>query len=341
MPVTVFTAVQQDVPVTVQVNGNVVSLNSVDLRPQVANLIQKVHVKEGQFVRAGELLFTLDDRADRANLEKARAQQQKDQATLADQERQYQRSLDLVAQSFIAQSAADTSLSQVQAQRAAVAADAAAVQASQVALSYDTLRAPIAGRIGAINVYPGSLAQTGTPLVTVTQLDPISVSFPVPEGSLQDLLQAARVHGAVIARVPGAAAPLQGTLSFVDNTVDPTIGTVRAKAVFDNAGQQLWPGQYVAVDATVRTLAKATVLPLAAVVTNSSGKLVYVVADDQSVHARPITLDYSFGDNGAVHGVQPGERVVVDGKQNLRPGSKVRIESRASAGQRTSEAPQP
>lgn len=155
--VTLATAQKQDVPVTVQVNGSVVSLNSVDLRPQVTNTVSAVHVKEGQFVKAGQLLFTLDDRNDQANLARAKAQQQKDEATLADLERQYKRSQDLVAQNFIAKSAADATLSQLEAQRAAVAADRAAVQSAQVALGYATLRAPIAGRIGAVNIYPGTL----------------------------------------------------------------------------------------------------------------------------------------------------------------------------------------
>src|SRR5688572_7453326 len=125
--VTLAQARKQDVPVTVQVNGSVVSLNSVDLRPQITNTVREVHVKEGQFVKAGQLLFSLDERADQANLAKARAQQQKDEATLADLERQYKRSQELVAQNFISRSAADATLSQVQAQRAAVAADRAAV----------------------------------------------------------------------------------------------------------------------------------------------------------------------------------------------------------------------
>jgi RND family efflux transporter MFP subunit len=137
--VTIATAMRQDVPVTVEVNGTVVSLNSVDVRSQVSNIVKKVHVKEGQFVKAGETLFSLDDRADRANLEKARAQRQRDLATLADLERQYRRSQELLAQNFISKSAADNTLSQVDAQRAAVASDEAAIQAAQVALSYDTI----------------------------------------------------------------------------------------------------------------------------------------------------------------------------------------------------------
>lgn len=325
--VTLAAAQRQNVPVTVQVNGSVVSLNSVDLRPQVTNTVREVHVKEGQFVKAGQLLFTLDDRPDQANLGKARAQQQRDEAMLADLERQYKRSQELVAQNFIAKSAADATLSQLEAQRAAVAADRAAVQSAQVALGYATLRAPIAGRIGAVNIYPGTLVQPSLSLVTITQLDPIAVSFPVPEGKLQDLLQAAREHTPVEALAAGRKAPLQGTLSFVDNTVDPLIGTVRAKAVFDNADQALWPGQFVETRVTVRTIDNATVLPASALMMLADGTSVYVVDAERKATRRQVQTVYNFGTQVVVKGVEPGEQVVIEGKQNVRSGGKVRIDA--------------
>jgi multidrug efflux system membrane fusion protein len=328
--VTLATAEKQDVPVTVQVNGSVVSLNSIDLRPQVTNTVSAVHVKEGQFVKAGQLLFTLDDRNDQANLARARAQQQKDEATMADLERQYKRSQDLVAQNFIAKSAADATLSQLEAQRAAVAADRAAVQSAQVALGYATLRAPIAGRIGAVNIYPGTLVQPTLSLVTVTQLDPIAVSFPVPEGNLQDLLEAARSQAKVEALVTGRKEPLVGSLNFVDNTVDPQIGTVRAKAVFANADQGLWPGQFVATRITVRMLNGATVVPAAALMMLSDGTSLYVVdAAAKTATRRKVKTLHTFGTKVAVSGVEPGEQVVIEGSQNVRPGGKVRVDAKS------------
>jgi membrane fusion protein, multidrug efflux system len=330
--VTTATAMRQDVPVTVEVNGTVVSLNSVDVRAQVSNIVTKVHVAEGQFVRAGEPLFSLDDRADRANLEKAKAQKQRDEATLADLERQYRRSQELLAQNFISKSAMDNTLSQVDAQRAAVASDQAAIQASQVALSYDTIASPISGRIGAIPMFAGSLAQPSAIMVTITQLDPIAVSFPVPEGSLQDLLAAAKTRAPVTAVLANAKEPLRGVLSFVDNTVDPQVGTVKAKAQFANAAQQLWPGQYVTTRISVRTLKDATVIPAAAVITAPNGNIVYVVGKDNAVQPRKIDSEYSFRDLVVVHGIEPGERVVVEGKQNLRAGSRVRVEQAADKG---------
>lgn len=326
--VTLATAERQDVPVTVQVNGSVVSLNSVDLRPQVTNTVRAVHVKEGQFVKAGQLLFTLDDRADQANLARASAQQKRDEATLADLERQYKRSQELVSQNFIAKSAMDATLAQLEAQRAAVAADRAAVQSAQVALGYATLRAPIAGRIGAVNIYPGTLVQPTLSLVTITQLDPIAVSFPVPEANLQDLLAAARGGARIEALVPGRKEPLTGVLNFVDNTVDPQIGTVRAKAVFDNADQALWPGQFVATRVTVRTLAGATVVPAAALMMLPEGATLYVVDQAGTATRRKVQVLHTFGTKVAVGGLEPGERVVIEGSQNVRPGGKVRVDAK-------------
>ena len=337
--VTLATAERQDVPVTVQVNGSVVSLNSVDLRPQVTNTVAAVHVKEGQFVKEGQLLFTLDDRNDQANLARARAQQKRDEATLADLERQYKRSQELLAQNFISKSATDATLSQLEAQRAAVAADRAAVQSAQVALGYATLRAPIAGRIGAVNIYPGTLVQPTLSLVTITQLDPIAVSFPVPEANLQDLLAAARSRAKVEALVSGRKEPLSGVLNFVDNTVDPQIGTVRAKAVFDNADQSLWPGQFVGTRITVRTLSGATVVPAAALMMLSEGASLYVVDQAMNAKRRKVQVLHTFGTKVAVSGVEPGEQVVIEGSQNVRPGGKVRADKKAAPAGTTGVTP--
>ncbi|MDQ0572235.1 multidrug efflux system membrane fusion protein [Variovorax paradoxus] len=337
--VTLATAEKQDVPVTVQVNGSVVSLNSVDLRPQVTNTVSAVHVKEGQFVKAGQLLFTLDDRNDQANLARARAQQKRDEATQADLERQYKRSQELLAQNFISKSATDATLSQLEAQRAAVAADRAAVQSAQVALGYATLRAPIAGRIGAVNIYPGTLVQPTLSLVTVTQLDPIAVSFPVPEANLQDLLAAARSRAKVEALVSGRKEPLAGVLNFVDNTVDPQIGTVRAKAVFDNADQSLWPGQFVGTRITVRTLSGVTVVPAAALMMLPDGTSLYVVDKASTATRRKVQVLYTFGTKAAVSGVEPGEQVVIEGSQNVRPGGKVRVDAKAAPAGTTGVTP--
>ena len=323
--VNVVTPQRQDVGVDVAANGTVTPQRTVDLRPQTTSTIREVHINEGQFVKAGQLMFSLDDRSDRASVAQAEAEVARGRANLADLERQYKRSQDLVAQKFLAQSAVDTLKSQVDAARAALAASSAAARASQVNASYTSIRAPMAGRVGAINVYPGSLVQPATSLTTVTQLDPIDVAFTLPESSLGTLL-AAQKQGAVTveASTGGDATPVSGKLSFVDNTVDPTSGTIRVKAQFGNSEGLLWPGQYVNTRVTVRTIRDAVVIPQNAIIINAQGTFVYV-AENGAARMVPITRLHAFGLNAAVTGLNGNEQVITEGKQNLRPGGKVRL----------------
>lgn len=330
--VSVVAPLRQDVPVELASNGTVTPLQTVDLRAQTTATIRQVHIKEGQFVKAGTLMFSLDDRSDVANVDKAQAQVVRDQATLADVERQYKRSEDLVAQKFLAQSAVDTLRSQVDAARAALLADQAAVRASRVSAGYSSIRAPLSGRVGAINVYPGSLMQPATSLTTITQLDPISVSFTLPESSLGSLLAAQRNGNVAVQASVGEAKPLIGKLSFVDNAVDAQSGTIRVKAEFDNRDSSLWPGQYVNTRVTVQTMKDAIVIPQQAIVTNARGTFVYVAQQDQSAKLVPVTRLHAFGLNAAVSGLTGAEQVITDGKQNLRPGGKIRLAKAAASG---------
>jgi RND family efflux transporter MFP subunit len=327
--VTTTSARQMNVPVQLDANGYVSSLNSVDIRPQVSNVVAKVHIKEGQFVKTGEILFSLDDRADRVNLQKAEAQLAKDKASLTDLERQLARSRELLGKGFIAESAVDTVQAQVDAQRATLRADTAAMEAARLSLGYQTIRAAASGRAGAITVFVGSLVQPGmaTPMVTISQLDPIAVTFTLPESELTALLGAQKTDvGAVkvAAFVQDAKSPIEGHLNFIDNTVDPQSGTIRVKAIFPNPDQLLWPGRYVAVKTMVRELKDAIVIPQAAIIVGIDNKSVYAVGADKTAQPRRIELVYSFGTQAAVKGLQAGEVIVVDGKQNLRPGMKVR-----------------
>lgn len=317
---------RQDVGVAVASNGTVTPLRTVDLHPQTTSTIRTVHIKEGQFVKAGQLMFSLDDRADRANVDKARAQVARDEATLADLERQYKRSQDLFAQKFIAQSAVDSLKSQVDAARALLQSDSAAARANHVSASYNEIRAPMSGRVGAINVYPGSLVQLATSLTTITQLDPITVAFTLPESSLASLLQAQKGGKVEVeARTASDAKPVKGYLSFIDNAVDASSGTIRVKAEFSNADNGLWPGQYVNTRVTVRTLKDATVIPQNAIITNAKGNYVYVVEQDKTARMVPVSTVYAFGVSAAVTGLTGSEQVITEGKQNLRPGGKVRM----------------
>ena len=323
-PVTVTTVRAQvrDLPVLLTATGTVTPLTSVDVRAQVTSVVTKVHIREGQFVKAGELLFTLDSRTDDAHVAKARAQLARDQAALADAQRQLLRAQQLVSQNFISQGALDTNQAQVEAQVAAVAADQAAVDAARVALSYARVTAPNSGRAGAINVFAGSAVQANvTPLVTVTQLDPIAVAFNLPQRNLVDALQALKDGGAAVtAKLSDGAGTFSGRLKFVDNAVDAASGSVKVKAVFDNREGKLWPGAFVEISQTVSTLKDVVVVPQAAIIQAARGPIVYLMVDGKAVQ-KPVQLLYAQDLDAAVTGVKAGEAVVLDGKQNLRPGT--------------------
>ena len=317
-------------PVIEQANGTVTPLSSVELHAQVTSTISAVHIKEGQFVKKGQRMFSLDDRSDRANVERAQAQVARDQAALADLERQYRRSQELFEQKFIAQSQVDTLRSQVESARATLKASQAAAQATRVAAGYASIAAPMSGRVGAINVFPGTLAQPALALTTVTQLDPITVSFTLPESALADLLAAQRAGKVEVKASPGSGEAVTGWLSFIDNTVDPASGTIRVKAQFSNSDSRLWPGQYVNTQVATRVLKDAVVVPTSAIVTSVRGVFVYV-ADQGAARQVPVKKVHAAGAQTVVTGLQGDEQVITEGKQNLRPGSKVRL---AGAGAR-------
>lgn len=323
--VTTVRAEQRDVPVQLEATGTVTPLNIVEVRPQVASVVRAVHVREGQFVRHGELLFTLDDRAEQAALARSQAQRGQNQASLANAERQLARSRELLAQQFIAQAAVDTNLAAVETARAAVAADQAAIESARVALGYARIVAPMAGRIGVIAVHPGSTVQPGSSvMLTITQLDPIAVAFNLPQRHLDDALSRLAQGGAdVSASLPEGRGALAGKLQFVDNGVDPATGTVRVKAVFENAQQKLWPGAFVNVRFGVQTLKDAVVIPQAAVIQGLDDRSVYVVDESGQAALRKIRVLQAEGPLAVVEGLQPGERVVLEGRQNLRPGQRV------------------
>jgi len=351
--VSVVAAQLRDLPVSYEAAGTAVALNTVEIRPQLSSTVRQVAIQEGQNVARGQLLFTFDDRNERANLDKARAQLARDRATLADLERQLRRAQDLKAQNFVAASAVDSAQSQVDAQQATLQSDMAALAAAEVALSYTSVRSPLAGRAGAINVFAGSLVQpSGAALVTISQMDPIGVSFNLPEAELAGVLAARGQTVKLNVRLPGtprgtgassapaasaaapagasgtapAAAGWDGVLHFIDNTVDATTGTVKLKGSVANAHQTLWPGQYVQVRLTLRTLKDAVVIPQAALIQRGAERLVYVVDAQSLAQARPVKVRYSQGELAAVEGLSAGESVVLEGKQNLRPGAAVRVE---------------
>jgi len=330
--VTVVAARQRDVPVVLEAPGAVVPVSSVDVRPQVTSVVTRVHVREGQFVKAGELLFTLDARGDEANVAKLRAQMAKDEAALADAQRQLARSRELLAQNFVSQGAVDTNQTLVESARAVLAADRAAIDAATLTLGYNRVMAPGAGRVGVINVFAGtSVVANQTTLVTITQLDPIDVAFALPQRNLPDLLAALQTQAPVTATLPASGEKVRGRLQFVDNAIDAASGTIKVKARFDNPQHRLWPGAYVAAAVAVKTIRDAVVIPQASIAQTPRGDVAFAIVGGKAV-MRPVAVVAALGEEAAVSGVQAGERIVLDGRQNLRPGSAV-VE-RAPAGGR-------
>lgn len=329
---------RMDMDVLLEATGTAVPMSSVDLKPQLTGPITKVLVREGQTVRAGEVLFLLDTRPDEANVARLAAQLARDQAALADAQRQLQRSQELKAQNFVSQGAVDTNQAQVEAQTAAVSASRAALDTARLSLSYARVVAPGPGRVGAVSVFPGSVVQANvTTLATITQLDPIEVGFSLPQRHLADALAALKDGGAVVkASLPddttgSKAATFSGRLSFVDSAVDGASGTVKVKARFDNRDVRLWPGLFVRVSMTVRTLKDAVVVPQAAIVQSQRGSIVYAIENGKAA-LRPVQVLYAQGEDAAVSGVKPGERIVLDGRQNLRPGANVVERAREGGG---------
>jgi RND family efflux transporter MFP subunit len=335
--VTVVPARQRDVPVQLLATGTVVPVSSVDVRPQVTSVVMKVHVRDGQFVRGGELMFSLDARNDEANVAKLRAQMAKSEAALADAQRQLARSRELLAQNFISQGAVDSIQTLVESSTAVLAADRAALDAARLTLAYSRVAAPGPGRVGAINVFAGSsVIANQTTLVSITQLDPIDVAFSVPQRHLADVLAALKESSAVAVTLPEGAGSVTGKLQFVDNSIDGASGTVKVKARFDNKQQKLWPGAFVGAALTVKTLKDAVVIPQACIAQTARGTIVFAVREGKAV-PRPVEVVAALGEEAAVTGLRPGERIVLDGRQNLRPGASV-IE-RAADGARGASGP--
>jgi RND family efflux transporter MFP subunit len=338
-PVAVSTVVARvlDLPLEWEGSATLSAWSSVEIKPQVSGVVAQVHAKEGQMVRAGALLFTLDDREAQARLSQARAQSARSQAQLQEAERQWRRGRELLAQQFVSQGTVDAAQSQAESARAVAQADEAAVLAAQVALSHTRISAPSAGRIGLVPVFAGSsVSPQGAALATLTQMDPLAVSFALPQQHLF-LAQQALARGEAMVRVKtsdGSGAERLATLEVLDSVVDAS-GSVRAKARLSNPGgaatAALWPGSLARVHLTLQTLRGATLIPHAAVVHSPRGRMVYTVTEDSRALVTPISVLAVKGDDAVVSGLKPGARVVLDGRQNLRPQSKVLDTSAAEA----------
>src|SRR4051794_10621985 len=274
IPVLSAVVKQTDVPVRLEANGTVSPQQTVAVRPQLSAVISSVHIKEGQFVKKGERLFTLDARTEDANLRRTEGQLAKSRADLRNAERNLERQRELFRQNFISQAALDLAENQVEAMRGQLAVDQASVQANRVARGFSEITAPIAGRTGAVSVYQGSLVQPNDVLVSITQVDPINVSFTLPEHEfvpLHDALSKGKVP--VYVELDQATPQTRaGQLIFMDNVIDTASGTIRLKAEFPNGDNHLWPGMFVTVTLAPRTLSNALTVPVHAVQTGPEKK---------------------------------------------------------------------
>jgi RND family efflux transporter MFP subunit len=324
VPVETVVSESRDVPEMLAVQGFVTPRKVVDIRPQVMSTVRAVSIIEGQTVREGQRLFTLDDRGDAANSAKADALVEKDRALLDDARRTLQRNLDLKTKGFISQSAVDTSQSNVDALAATLESDRAAATAASVTRGYFDLIAPMSGRVGEIKVHVGSLVQPSMtqPMATLTQIDPIDVAFNVPEVDAQKLLALQRAGGVDVRAVIDKSAA-NGHLSFVDSAVDQTTGSLKAKATFNNAQELLWPGSLVSIEVALRTLPHVVVIPPRAVQVGPNGQFVYRVEANGTVSAQPVSVQYVTSDLAVVTGIPAGTTVVLEGGQNLRPGMPI------------------
>ena len=326
VPVVSGWVIKADLPVRLSANATVTALRSVDVRAQISATIKTVHIKEGQYVSKGDPMFSLDARTEDANLGKSEAQLAKSRADLANAERNLQRQTELFTKKFISQTALDVVQNQFDSLHAQVAADRATVEATRVARSFSEIVAPISGRTGVVAVYPGSLVQPNAgPLVTITQIDPINVSFTLPEGELP-ALQKAFLAGDLVVEANLDASGREkrsGHLTFVDNSVDSASGTIRLKASFDNSDGRLWPGMFTVVTLSPRTLNEVLTVPAQAIQTGPEDKFLYVIGDNGKTTAVPVRVLLVQDGIAAIEGVAVGNKVVLEGAQNLRPGSSV------------------
>lgn len=339
VPVTVDRVVEKEMPLDVNVVGTVEAFSTVAVRAQVTGELKDVNFKPGDDVQAGQVLFTLDHRPLEAALHQAEANLARDTAQAANAKVIAQRMEDLVERGVGTREQRDTARTTAAALDAVVGANRAAVENARVQLQYATIRAPIAGRTGALMVHAGNLVRANdqTPLVVINQVSPIYVSFGVPEALLPDLRRYMAQRELDVEAVPPneEIAPAHGRITFVDNQVDQTTGTIRIKATFPNANRRLWPGQFVNVRVKLATDPRAIVVPSVAVQAGPDGRYVYVVKGDQTVEMRPVVVSRTAGSETVLkEGVKVGETIVTDGQLRLVPGSRISIKGKGGTEQK-------
>jgi multidrug efflux system membrane fusion protein len=332
-PVLVAQAVETNVPVLINPPpvGHVMAYSTVTIRPQVGGVISQVHFQEGQEVKKDDRLFTIDPRPTQAALDTARAALARDQAQLENAKIQFDREQKLFDQKLVSQDEFDTSKASLDALTGTVAADQAAITNAELNLEYTEIRAPFDGRTGSLQFHEGNVVKSpDDTLLTINQIHPIYVAFAIPEQYLSEIKREMRQKTLKVqATYQNMDVPApEGELTFIDNSVDPTTGTIQLRATFPNEDGTLWPGQFVQVALTLSDLTNAIVVPSQTVQTGQNGQFVYIVKPDQTAEERPVTIGITYqGETVVQSGLKAGETVVTDGQLRLEPGTKVNIKS--------------
>ena len=366
-PVTVAMAEARDIPIQVRQIGSVEPVATIAVKAQISGELKQVFFKEGQDVKKGDELFEIDPRPYQQALEQAQSALQKDIALVSQAEanrardlaqaanakQQAQRYAGLAAEGVISkdqndsyQTASQVQIESVRADEAALASakaslvsDNSAIETAKLNLSYCYIRSPIDGRAGSLLIQAGNLikANDTTALVNLNQLQPVYVTFSAPEQLLPEIRRynagnALSVTGTGVADGTKRGVSATGQLTFIDNTVDSTTGTIKLKATFPNNDHALWPGQFINVVMTLRTIDHATVVPSEAIQSGQKGQFAFVVKPDQTVETRQVTVGQTIDNQIVVEsGISPGETVVTDGQLRLFPGAHIRIAPAAKA----------
>ena len=331
IPVLGAPVVSRDMPVYLRGLGTVIAFNTVTIKSRVDGELVKVNFKEGQEVRAGDLLAQIDPRPFQVMLHQAEATQAKDEAQLADAKINLERFTDLYRQGVIPKQQMDTQSALVAQLEGAVGADKAQVENAKLQLVYSRITAPIGGRIGLRMVDPGNIVHatdTGGMLV-ITQMQPIAVVFTLPEDYIPAILKHMRQGGLQVEAYSrdDKTKLATGKLLTLDNTIDPTTGTNKLKAVFENPERVLWPNQFVNMRLLLDVKKNATTVPVAALQNGSQGTFVFVVKPDKTVEVRTVKVGFTEANTASIdQGLNPGELVVTDGQDKLQPGNRVDVQ---------------
>jgi membrane fusion protein, multidrug efflux system len=328
-PVAVVTApvARKAMPVRFETIGTVQPMANVAIKSRIDAYIVQVHVRDGQEVKAGDLLFTLDSRQIEAQIKQTEAVVARDRAQLAQARRDLERLTELAAKEYTARTRVDEMRTQSTSLEASVKASEASVENMRVQLSYYALKAPIDGRVGVVTLKAGNIVKNNeVTMVTINQMRPIYVSFSAPQASLGEIRQAMAAGAVTVsAGAPSDSGPVAtGQLAFIDNAVDAASGTINLKAVFPNAGDLLWPGQFVNVGVTLKVEQDALVVPSAAVQIGQNGPYVFTVGPENTAVFKPVTVSRQIGNESVIaKGLEPNDTVVTDGAYRLVRGAKM------------------